>query len=327
MSFFELPGPASMFPDGTGAAGASHTGLLHWLETPYIKAFFPIPVFILLAPAIWLVFRRTWRELDLEAQEHRGALLAEGRFDYRPAALFVIAAAMLTIQEYYGGRPTYDEIVRPWLIKQETFFHHTRIKLWKYDELYSYAWWAFCRVAGYVLIPFPVYKLLFPRDRLLDLGLRMRGFREHAWIYGLCLLFVVPAMLLVSRQPDFGTYYPFYKNSARSWCDLLMWEGMYFAQFFALEMFFRGLWLGALRSSLGSAAIFSMCVPYCMIHYGKPYLEANGAIVAGIVLGSLSMKTKSIYLGFLVHITVALSMDLLALWHRHALPHTFWAAG
>jgi hypothetical protein len=70
----------------------------------------------------------------------------------------------------------------------------------------------------------------------------------------------------------------------------------------------------------GVGAIFSMVVPYCMIHYGKPYLEACGAIVAGTVLGSLSMKTRSIYAGFLVHITVAILMDFLALEHRHALP-------
>jgi membrane protease YdiL (CAAX protease family) len=95
---------------------------------------------------------------------------------------------------------------------------------------------------------------------------------------------------------------------------------MYFAQFFALEMFFRGFWLGALRRSLGSGAIFAMAVPYCMIHYGKPYLEAVGAVVAGIALGSLSMRTKSIYQGFLVHITVAALMDWLSLAHRHALP-------
>ena len=61
-----------------------------------------------------------------------------------------------------------------------------------------------------------------------------------------------------------------------------------------------------------------------MIHFGKPYLEVNGAIVAGIALGSLSMKTKSIYQGFLVHVTVAGLMDWLALHHRHALPTVFW---
>jgi membrane protease YdiL (CAAX protease family) len=75
---------------------------------------------------------------------------------------------------------------------------------------------------------------------------------------------------------------------------------------------------------MGSAAIFAMAVPYCMIHYGKPYLETNGAIVAGVVLGSLALKTRSIYAGFLVHITVAFSMDFLALWRRDALPTTFW---
>ena len=131
-------------------------------------------------------------------------------------------------------------------------------------------------------------------------------------------------MLLVAKQPDFGNYYPFYKLSSRSWFDLMVWESVYFLQFFCLEIFFRGWWLGVLRRSLGSVAIFVMALPYCMIHYGKPYLEANGAIVAGVVLGSLSMRTRSIYAGFLVHITVALSMDLLALAHRHAIPQQFW---
>ena len=38
----------------------------------------------------------------------------------------------------------------------------------------------------------------------------------------------------------------------------------------------------------------------------------------------LSMKTRSIYQGFLVHITVAILMDWLALRHRHATPVDFW---
>jgi membrane protease YdiL (CAAX protease family) len=156
------------------------------------------------------------------------------------------------------------------------------------------------------------------------MGLRVRGFFSHVWIYGLCLAVVLPAMVLVATQPDFGTYYPFYKLSSRSWSDLIAWELMYGVQFFALELFFRGWMLGALRRSMGSGAIFAMAVPYCMIHYGKPYLETNGAIVAGIVLGSLAMRTRSIYAGFLVHITVAYAMDALALWRRDALPTTFW---
>jgi membrane protease YdiL (CAAX protease family) len=150
---------------------------------------------------------------------------------------------------------------------------------------------------------------------------------QHLWIYGLCLAVVLPVMVIVAQQPDFGSYYPFYKNSSRSWFDFALWESMYWLQFLALEFFFRGWMVGVLRRSLGAAAVFAMAVPYCMIHYGKPYLEAHGAIVAGVVLGSLAMRTRSIYAGFLLHITVAVGMDALSLWKRGALPTVWWPPG
>jgi hypothetical protein len=46
--------------------------------------------------------------------------------------------------------------------------------------------------------------------------------------------------------------------------------------------------------------------------------------VAGVVLGSLAMRTRSIYAGFLLHITVAVGMDLLSLYKRGAIPKNFW---
>lgn len=294
------------------------------------KALFPVAAYVVLAPVLWLFFRRTWRELDVASHEHRGRTLAEGRYDYRPAILFVITAVVLTLQEYFGGRGFYDEHLKPVLrqLELEAVVRPGSIGKWvhvqKYSELYGYTWWSFNRCFGYVVIPFVSWKLIFRKDSLLDMGLRVRGFLSHAWIYGLCLAVVLPAVFIVSRSPDFGNYYPFYKQASRSWFDLVCWEVMYFAQFFALEIFFRGFWLSGLRNTLGSGAIFAMCVPYCMIHYGKPYLEAAGAVVAGIALGSLAMRTRSIYSGFLVHVTVALSMDLLALQHRQALPHVFW---
>jgi membrane protease YdiL (CAAX protease family) len=291
------------------------------LSYPPIKALVPIPVLLALAPLVIWFFRDTWRELDAEATAARQA--SAGQPDYRPAACLSIVAVILTLQEYYGGRQLWDSELRPFLLELENG-GMTWLKVRRYEELYGYGWWAFSRVLGYVLIPLPLWKLMFPKDSLLDMGLRVKGFMSHVWIYGLCLAVVLPAMVLVANQPDFGTYYPFYKQSSRSVADLLMWEAMYGLQFLALELFFRGFMLGALRRSIGSAAIFAMAVPYCMIHYGKPYLETHGAIVAGIVLGSLAMRTKSIYAGFLVHITVAYAMDLLALWHRDALPQTFW---
>jgi len=283
----------------------------------------PIPGLLIILPLVYLFFRSTWRELDEESHRYRGELLAKGEQDLRPLVAMVMAAVILTLHEYYGGRPYFEEAFRPLLAAFDAK-HHDKLRVAKYEDLYSFGWWAFTRVTGYTLVPFGLWKLIYRSDSLLDLGLRTRGFFKHAWIYLLFLVFVLPALWLVSRQPDFGTYYPFYKNASRSWFDYLVWEAMYFAQFFALEMFFRGFWLGVLRRSFGSGAIFAMAVPYCMIHFQKPYLEVNGAIIAGIALGSLSMKTKSIYQGFLVHITVAGLMDWLALAHRHGIPKTFW---
>ncbi len=291
------------------------------LAYPPIKALLPIPILAALAPLVWWFFRDTWKAVDAEEAEAR--LRAGPGPDYRAPACLVIVAIVLTLQEYYGGRQLFDTVIRPWLRDTEAN-GAVWLQTQKFDELYSYAWWSLARVIGYVLVPLPLWKLLFRNDSLLDMGLRGRGFLSHVWIYGLCLGIVLPVMLIVASQPDFGTYYPFYKQSSRSWSDYLAWELMYGAQFFALELFFRGWMLGALRRSMGSAAIFAMAVPYCMIHYGKPYLETNGAIVAGIVLGSLALRTRSIYAGFLVHITVAFSMDFLALWRRDALPSSFW---
>ncbi len=290
-----------------------------------IRPLVPIPLLLVILPALWWFFRGTWKELDDDATRWRVELAARGRTDFRPFVALAMCAVILTLQEYYGGRTYFDLSIRPWLARLD-LAHPQRVRLMKYDELYSFGWWVLSRVLGYVL-PFLVWKVWFRRDSLLDMGLRTRGFFKHAWIYGLFLVAVVPTMLIVSREPDFGSYYPFYKGCSRSWFDFLSWEAMYFVQFFALEMFFRGFWLGALRRSFGSGAIFAMAVPYCMIHFGKPFLEANGAIVAGIALASLSMKTKSIYQGFFVHITVAGLMDWLALSHRHALPTVFWPAG
>jgi len=291
---------------------------MQWLEQPHIKWAVPIPLLCAVAPIVWWFFRKTWRELDGEAFVYRRALHERGEVDYRPLLALTLGALVLTFQEYYGRFETYTTLIRPWLERHEAVHPDGWIDLGTYDELYLRAWWAFTRIGGYVL-PLCAWPLFFRKDSLLDFGLRPTGFREHAWIYALCVFFMVPILLAVSHQSDFVNYYPLYKQAQRSWLDFLVWEAIYILQFFTLEIFFRGWWIRATRV-FGVGAIWSMVVPYTMIHFGKPYLEASSAMVAGVILGSLSMRTRSIYAGFLVHGTVAVLMDVLSLHRQNALP-------
>ena len=289
-----------------------------------LKASLPVVAIVGLAVPMYLVFRPTWLALDANATDHRNAMRLRRGFDTRPPVLFAIVAVVLTLQEYYGGGRFFGDYVRPWLVEQEKGALAGWVDTRFYGSLYEYGWWALTRIGGYTVLPLLVWKRLYPEDSLLDMGLRTKGLAQHAWIYAVCLAVVVPAVVIVASAPEFSNYYPFYKLCSRSWMDLLIWEVLYIGQFFALEVFFRGFMLVPLRSSLGSGAIFAMCVPYVMIHYGKPYLEASSAFLAGAALGSLSMKTRSIYAGFALHCTVALLMDFLAIAGGHGFPTVFW---
>lgn len=309
-------------PEGAPAGPAAGPAALHALFAhPLVRAALPGPALLLLVPLVVLAFRTTWARLDLEARRERAATAGEDAFDARPAVATFIAAFCLTLQEYYGGAAAYVQHVYPRLVEHAT--RHPWLRPALFVDLYNYVYWAACRLFVYVVLPLGLWKIIFHRDRLLDMGLRPRGLRQHAWVYVGCFAVVAPCVVLAARQPDFAAYYPFYRQASRSWFDFGAWELLYVTQFVGLEIFFRGWWLAVMRRAMGSAAIFSMVVPYCMIHYGKPYLEANGAVLAGVVLGTLAMKTRSIYAGLAVHVAVALGMDVAVLAFRGGLPHAW----
>ncbi len=255
-----------------------------------------------LGHAFWWLFRRHWDEINREAAEERAALA--GRFDYRPLWVLVLAALVLVFQEYWGDRPTFDAVFS------------AVPRQWR--DLGEFAWWSGAKVLGYLLVP--MVALLIAGVRLSDSGMRVRGMGQHLWIYVVLFLAILPVVIAASYTKAFQHTYPFYKLAARSWSDLVAWEVLYALSFLALEFFFRGYMLFALKRALGANAIFVMCIPYCMIHFHKPVAEVTGAIFAGIILGTLALRTRSIWCGVLIHVSVALTMDLLALSHTTGFP-------
>jgi membrane protease YdiL (CAAX protease family) len=239
-----------------------------------------------------------WRAIDQETD--RGPDEG-GRTSLYVLAVLATCCIVLTLQEYLG-----DSVVF------ERHFPRDPLHPDRYRELKGFAWWSGWRVLGYVVIPMLVIAG-WPGQRIRDYHLSVRGFFRHFWIYAVMFLAILPAVIIASKTATFRHTYPFYRLANRSAFDLWAWEVLYAAQFVSLEFFFRGFLLQGLRRAFGANAIFVMIVPYCMIHYGKPMAETFGAIGAGVILGTLAMRTRSIWGGVLIHIGVATTMDVLAL--------------
>lgn len=208
-------------------------------------------------------------------------------------------AVALTVLEYFGN-PRFALLTFPEL---------GRI----HNGLYAHLWWACLTIVLYLPLPLLILRLLF-RHRLRDYGLTLALKRRNLALYGAMLLFMAPIVFYVSTRADFLNVYPFYRGAPLAPLGaVLAWEAAYGLQFIALEFFFRGVLVLGLERYIGRYAVWVAVVPYCMIHYHKPPLEAFAAIIAGIVLGEVARRTRSILGGVLVHLSVALSMDALAI--------------
>lgn len=186
------------------------------------------------------------------------------------------------------------------------------------NNLYSLIWWVFVSVTFYFVVPAMFVRFVQQRP-LSEIGLSLTIEKDFSRLMLQCVAVMLPIVYLMSLTSGFAAKYPFlrvFNGDAYLSSTLLVWELVYFMQFFGLEFFFRGFLLHSLKPQLGLYSILVMTVPYTMIHFQKPMAETVAAVLAGIFLGWLSLKNGNIWLGLVLHCTVAFSMDILALWNK-----------
>jgi membrane protease YdiL (CAAX protease family) len=258
--------------------------------------------------------------IDAEAQAER----ARRPGSERRATVVLLTVAVCLLMIHYLKFATSYEAALSWIGEQTGKYGLLdEARHGRYYALGAELWWGAVHLLGYVVLPALVIRLIL-RERVRDFGLHWGDTARYTGWYLLLATPIIGFAFLASYRQDFLEHYPFYRLAFRSGFDLLAWEVIYLLQFAFLEFFFRGFFLHACKPAFGANAVFVMVVPYLMIHFAKPWPEASGAILFGLFLGVLALRSRSIWGGTLVHMSVALSMDLLALMQTGHLPGRWW---
>ncbi len=149
-------------------------------------------------------------------------------------------------------------------------------------------------------------------------GLSLRNF--HWKPYFILFLFMIPLVGWASFQEDFTVQYPFYKYwnyeavFGLSQKQLFyIYEFFYIFNFINVELLFRGLLVIGMMNCMGQKAILPMIVTYAFLHFGKPPVETLSSALGGYILGIIAYRTETIFGGYLIHMGIALLMDIFAL--------------
>lgn len=270
---------------------------------------------------------RIWRTYVTDVQARTNAesrawlaTTPPARHDRDAIVVLVTVAVTLLLLRFYGSTARVDnwvDLLTAVGLEDQGVALRTWLRSGAEARFHQRVFWAAARVVAYFVIPIAVVKLVL-RGSLRDHGMRLRGILPQAGVYAAIATIVLPLVVVASFGEGFQRKYPYYavRPDEPLFPFFYAWELLYALQFVGLEFFYRGFLVHGLRRRAGYVSVFVMMVPYVMIHFGKPFPEAFGAILAGFGLGTLSLKSGSVWWGAALHIVVAWTMDTLSLWHR-----------
>jgi membrane protease YdiL (CAAX protease family) len=150
-----------------------------------------------------------------------------------------------------------------------------------------------------------------------EAGLRLGdvSYGVRAWL--LVWAIMIPLTFLGAGDPAVQATYPWAGAAVgASPAALGRWIAVLGAYYLAFELFFRGFLVQAIRPHWGvGAAIWVQALASTLVHAGKPPAETLAALPAGLLLGLMAVRSRSIVWPALLHLAVGISTDLFVL-HR-----------
>lgn len=172
----------------------------------------------------------------------------------------------------------------------------------------------------FLFIPIAVYWAVADRRKSPVYGFHAKG--VVLWPYFVMIGIMLPFIFLAARDASFQSTYPralrlhIPPDDAHYVAATVVYEIFYSLDYVVTEFFFRGFLIIPLAAIVGEKAILPMCAFYVAIHFDKPMAECISSFFGGLLLGILAWRTKSIYGGVIVHLGIALSMELAGWYFR-----------
>jgi hypothetical protein len=236
---------------------------------------------------------------------HRGFRLRD--WSRETAVVVVSSLTLFTLFWYFGRRPAFSL----WFgeVDSDHFL----------SSLFPFFFFVGASVLTRAILPLVVARFALGR-RPADYGWNLRGTFDLWWIYALAVVVAIPMVGYASTLGSFVRKYPLCKQAIEdgqlSMTVFVSYQLVYSLLFASGESFWRGFMLFGLGRQLGYNALFFMILPYVISHFGKPQPESFGAIGAGLFLGYLASRHRSFWLGVLAHWSVAVMMDVWAIYRR-----------
>lgn len=220
--------------------------------------------------------------------------------DKNVVIIFISVAILQTISWYYTSRRFF----------RDNFFY----TLFDKDPnvyLYEYLYWFISDVFTLMIIPL-LLVIFIHKSRPREYGFRLGEKKLGLQISFIFFLIMLPIVWFASSTGGFAAKYPHLHAAKTNWNIFLIYETGMLLYMFAWEYIWRGYMLFGLEKKFGYYAVLIQMIPFLILHNGKPAPETFGAIIAGIALGILALRTRSFIYGAIVHFGVMISIDFIS---------------
>ena len=209
--------------------------------------------------------------------------------------ILLSAPVLLTIYRYHGYPGTFDPFIN---------FDFPEDQVIRINQFIIFFILTF-------IIP-ALYIKLAMKQKLTDFGLGAGDIKTGLVSLILIPLIVLPSIYFGAKMPELQTEYPLAKSLLHDQSTLLVYELAYLIFYYiAWEFFFRGFILFGLKDKFGAVnAILIQTISSCLVHIDKPEGEIIGSIIAGIILGIIALRTRSIWYVVILHAAIGILTDL-----------------